>query len=246
MLYPGTSLDVGASSRQVRQAYMHVQTTGSECSSDDERSRALSVRLVGGGRKPEWTRLVDPVKRALYDNELGIDEETLTTEIREVNREFEQGVRWSLLLLAFFVLVASDNVTRLWGYALAPGFTETRHIAFGEFEAPNARGDVAYVSDHKYYSEFSSDTPFWQFVLHHRTWMLHLPTIALLAFLGTKGCNRFSVLVAKRIMQTRMNGEDDTSVRRLWLVLTTITICGLYVLLYFFGYDRIVPVKDVF
>ncbi len=135
-----------------------------------------------------------------------------------------------------------DNVVRLYGFMFAPDFTETRAIEFGEFEFEiNERHSE--VTDHIYYSVFSSSSEGWQFILRHPG-LLWWPTIAATIFLAWKGSEWFNAFVSKRIARVRLNGEDDTSERRLWNALAVLVVSLFWIVLCLFGSNRVVDVSQ--
>ena len=229
MYYPETQLSVAASSREIRKAYLCAKT-----SSPDENAAKKMAELE---------KLIDPVKRTHYDHELGFDEYTISQAIQSEQNSWKGILKYGLACLALLLVLAGENVVRLYGFAFAPDFQERREIEFGEFEREDGRGRVVESSDHRYYSVFSSSSKTWQFVLGHPTFLLQLPTVAALILLSLKGSIWLDRFVSKRIARVRMNGEDDTSERKLWVALAALFVGSLWLLVFLFGYDRIVPVS---
>ncbi len=192
----------------------------------------------------ELEKLVDPVKRALYDHELGFDESTISHAILSEPNSWKGILKYGLACLAFLLVLAGENVVRMYGFMFAPDFKETVAIEFGEFEREDGMGRVVEVSDHRYYSVFSSSSKSWQFILGHPTLLLQLPTVAALVLLALKWSVGVDRVVSRRIARVRMNGEDDTSERRLWASLTTLFVSSLWLAFYLFGYNRLVPVSQ--
>jgi len=192
----------------------------------------------------ELEKLVDPVKRALYDHELGFEEPTVSQAIQGEQNSWKGILKYGLACLAFLLVLAGDNVVRLYGFAFAPDFKERQAMEFGEFEREDGMGRVVEVSDHRYYSVFSSSSKTWQFVLGHPTFLLQLPTVAALVLLAMKGSAWVDRFVTRRIVRVRMNGEDDTLERRLWVALAALFVGTLWLQVFLFGYDRIVPVSQ--
>ena len=191
----------------------------------------------------ELEKLGDPVKRALYDHELGYDESTIRQAIQREQNPWKGILKYGLVCLAILLVLAGENVVRLYGFAFAPDFKERQVIELGEFEREDGMGRVVEASDHRYYSVFSSSSRTWQFVLRHPTFLLQLPTVAALVLLAMRGSAWVDRFVTRRIVRVRMNGEDDTSERRLWVALAALFVGTLWLVVFLFGYDRIVPVS---
>lgn len=230
MYYPETELKIAATSREVRQDYLISKT----CPRAED----------GAKQSVELEKLIDPVKRALYDHELGFDESTISQAIQNESNSWTGILKYGLAWLAVLSLFASDNVVRLYGFMFAPNFTETRAVKFGEFERENGMGRVVEVSDHRYYSVYSSSSKTWQFILAHPTFLLQLPTVAALVLIALKGSKWFNRFVSKRIAYARVNGEDDTLERRIWVAFALLSVSSLWLVAYLFGYNRMIPISQ--
>jgi hypothetical protein len=229
MYYPETHLKIATSSREIRQGYL-IAKSGPRESNENQ--------LV------ELEKLIDPVKRALYDHELGLDELTIGQAIQNESNSWAEILKYGLVCLAVLLLLASDNVVRLYGFMLAPDFKEKVAVEYGEFEREDGMGRVVEVSDHRYYSVYSSSSKTWQFILAHPFFLLQLPTIAALVLIAFKGGKWFNRFVSMRIARARANGEDDTLERRLWVAVALLSVSSLWLVACLFGSNRMVPISQ--
>ena len=229
MQYPKTHFSVASSSEQLRREYFTVSTVPRR----DVSPRPTSSQIA------ELEQLADPGKRLIYEQQLGIGGEEICKAIENEFNVWTQIARFGLIALAVLNLFAAENTIRFYGFLFAPDFKEHVEVEFGEFvQEYSDRGGR--ISDHRYYSRFSSSSKRWQFVLDHPI-LLQLPTVGVLVLLGIKGSSWLNRLVARRITRVRLSGKDDTSVRRFWITTVAIIVSAFWLTDLLFGFDRVVP-----
>jgi hypothetical protein len=229
MWYPNTDLAVASSTKELRQVYLAAKQS-KPCGYDEQQMQELET-------------IAEPTSRARYDEQLGFDGAMLREAVASQDGSWFTVIKYGAGILAFFTLLVGDNLCRLYGYVFAPDFKEHTVMIEGSFEKEDGFGRVTEVSDHAFISDFYSSSKVSQFILKHPLFALQLPSILVLWWMAANGSKAWNRFVAGRITEVRLHGEDDTSTRRRWVVLSWLAVLLPWLVLFLFGYDRLVPVS---
>ncbi|MDB4798461.1 hypothetical protein OAH36_02565 [Verrucomicrobia bacterium] len=260
MRYPKTNLPITSSSKRIREYYLHAQlytrngpyhdfadvtpdgwkwnlaVVNKEAVPRFQHSDPMFMAIIEDpeGFENELECLIDPVKRVVYDRKLGLDERNIRIYFEWESDEWGTLLRVFIGLLAFMVFGLSDNVTRFYGYFLAPDFVHSLPVSLLTPEPPGGYREI-----------FGSSDPTWQTILNKRVGFLVLPTVIALIVLTIKGVPLLRSFIARRIARKRFRGEYDSSVRTFWSIFPLATVALCYLILYLFGPlgpERIVPI----
>src|SRR5262249_15687334 len=146
--YPKTGLSVGASSKELRQKYLEARRARDDCP-------------YGAQHMQELETLADPVKRAIYDEQLGFRSLVAKPIAGHDDSEF---LKYGAFVIGLFFLMGMGiSIARLYGCLFESDFKE---LAFAR------NGDEGVY----YESEFSPSGSFSQMVLNYRWITLFVPS----------------------------------------------------------------------
>ncbi|MFH1141645.1 MAG: hypothetical protein V1724_08330 [Chloroflexota bacterium] len=226
MHYERTHYDVlglgeTASTKEVSRAFLNMSRPGAP------------VGEVAARRCEEaYSVLADPVRRAVYDGEMGYSKEFLAKRIGHSGAGW--GMTWAVLFgfLAVFFLLDHENMSRMIGSNFAPGFYEVQEYIDEEI----CKDDGQTCAQGYFRGKFFSTNASWEWLLN--SWLaLSLGPALVTGAVALGGREVLNRTAGRIIASVRSEGHTDTWVRAgLFLVAALAPVAVvIYVALYGLG-----------